>query len=556
MTNLQFHERAIIHAQRVTTGEILSCKWVKLAAKRFVTDLRNTESRWFFVPDIANEVCRVAELMRHEKGQLQGQRFHLEDWQVFILCNIFGFVDEDGIRKYREAFILVPRGNGKSPLAAIIGNWMAWFDGEPGAEVYCGAASEGQAHEVFRPAKAMLEQEPELTKRYGITVGAKSIYQTSTRSRFKPVIRNPKDGASIYCAILDEWHEALDAVQYDCFKTGANKRKNSLLLEISTAGVSTQSPCLEKQREVEKVLDGTVDNDRLFGIIYTVDPEINWTTREALVMANPNLGISNDEEALLLDQQEAVRNSAKQNIFRCKHLNQWMTATTAWMNATNWQAAAVREPLTEEFFKSCECFIGLDLASTTDIAAAVKVFRKLQDGKYHYYIVPRFYLPEARTSDPTAQHYQRWVHDGHLISTDGAEIDYARITADLQKDVEQYNVKTLCYDPWGATDITQQFESRTGIMRVKVPMQVKFLSEPMKRLESGVLNGTMHHNNNPCMNWQMSNVEIKTDFNDNIFPRKNKPEDKIDGPVATIIALSQAIQAPEPPKKYQRIVWL
>jgi phage terminase large subunit-like protein len=493
--------------------------------------------------------------MRHEKGRLQGQRFRLEDWQVFILCNIFGFIDEDGTRKYREAFILVPRGNGKSPLAAIIAIWMTFFDGEPGAESYCGAASEEQAHEVFRPAKAMLEQVPELTKRYGITVAAKSIYQSSTRSRFKSVIREPKDGASIYLAVLDEWHQALDAVQYDCFRTGANKRKNSLLLEISTAGVSTQSPCLEKQKEVEEILDGTVENDRLFGIIYTVDPETDWTTYEALVMANPNLGISNDEEALLLDQAEAVRNSAKHNIFRCKHLNQWMTATTAWMNTTNWQAAAVTEFLTEEFLKSCECFIGLDLASTTDIAAAVKVFRKLQDGKYHYYIVPRFYLPEARTSDPTAQHYQRWVHDGYLVSTDGAEIDYQRISADLAKDVEQYNVKALCYDPWGATDITQQFESRTGIMRVKVPMQVKFLSEPMKRLESGVLNGTMHHDNNPCMNWQMSNVEIKTDFNDNIFPRKNKPEDKIDGPVATIIALSQAIAPAAPERKYTRITF-
>jgi phage terminase large subunit-like protein len=354
---------------------------------------------------------------------------------------------------------------------------------------------------------------------------------------------------------LDEWHEALDAVQYDCFKTGANKRKNSLLLEISTAGVSTQSPCLEKQREVEAVLGGTVQNDRLFGIVYTIDPETNWTTREALVMANPNLGISNDEEALLLDQQEAVRNSAKQNIFRCKHLNQWMTASVAWMNATNWQAAAVTEPLTEEFFKSCECFIGLDLASAVDIAAAVKVFRKLQDGKFHYYIVPRFYLPEARTSDPTCQHYQKWVHDGYLVSTDGAEIDYARISADLLRDVETYNVKALCYDPWGATDITQQFESRTGIMRVKVPMQVKFLSEPMKRLDSGILNGTMHHDNNPCMNWQMSNVEIKTDFNDNIFPRKGKPESKIDGPVATIIALSQAIAPAPVAHKYQRITF-
>ena len=187
---------------------------------------------------------------------MKKRRLGLEDWQVFILSSIFGWVDrKTGIRKYREAFILCPRGNGKSPLAAIVALWMTFFDGEPGAEVYCGANTEKQAWEAFRPARAMVEQEPALGG-VGIVAAAKSIFKEATRSRFQPVIGKPGDGASVYCGILDEWHEADDAVLYDCFKTRANKRKNSLIFIISTAGVTNNGPCYAKQLDVEQILDG------------------------------------------------------------------------------------------------------------------------------------------------------------------------------------------------------------------------------------------------------------------------------------------------------------
>jgi len=445
--------------------------------------------------------------MPHEKGTLQGQRLKLEDWQVFILASIFGWVDrETGVRKYREAFVLVPRGNGKSPFAAIIGLYLAFFDGEPGAEIYCGAQSEKQALEVFRPAKAMVEQVDALRTRFGITPATKSLYQTSTRSRFEPVIRRVRDGASVYGAILDEFHEALDAHQYDAFKTGANKRENSLILIISTAGSTTEGPCHSKQKEIEQVLDGIIENDRLFGVIYMADPEVDWTSREALVMANPNLGISNIEESLLLDQAEAVRNPAKQNTFRCKHLNQWMTASSAWMNTQAWQTCYDPD-LTEDAVKDLACWIGSDLASKLDLSATVKLFRNDIDGKPHYYCIgPRCYLPEARVNAPENQNYQRWSKQDQLAATPGSSIDYAMIEADALADIAQFQVRELAYDARYADQWSQRVSELSGVTRVEVPPSPSILSPAMKELEAAVYDGRFHHDGGAVLTWCMSNV--------------------------------------------------
>jgi len=291
-----------------------------------MNDLECKDSRWHFDEVRANRICAFAERYRHEKGELQGQCLVLQDWQCFILSQIFGWVDSDDIRKYREALLLIPRGQGKSPLAAIIAVWMAFFDGERGAEVYTAATTEKQALEVFRPARAFIEQEPAFA-RLGIIAAAKSIYQTSTRSRFSPVIGKSKYGGAPYCAIMDEAHQLPDTELYDSFKTGCNKRKNSLLVTISTAGVSsTENPCYQLQQDGQKVLEGVISNDRLLVIIHCADDTVEWSSRDAVRMANPNLGISNDEEAVFLDHDEAIRNPAKQNVFRAMHLNQWSTA--------------------------------------------------------------------------------------------------------------------------------------------------------------------------------------------------------------------------------------
>lgn len=498
------------------------------------------------MPEIADEVCRFAELNKHEKGKLQGQRFKLEDFQVFIFCSIFGFLDENGIRMTREAFILIPRGNGKSPIAAIIALWMLAFDGEPGAEVYCGAGSEKQALEVFRPAKAMVEQSPELYQRYGIEAAAKSIFQESSRSRFVPIIGKPGDGQSIHCAILDEWHEADDATQYDCFKTGANKRDNSLILEISTAGTTIEGPCHDRQKDGELVLEGTVDNDRLFVLIYGIDPETDWTTHEALVMSNPNLGVSNNEEALLLDQQEAVRNPRKQNIFRTKHQNVWCTELTAWMNAEDW-SKCYDPDLTEESVKDLPCWMGADLARSRDLSAVVFLFRREIDGKTHYYCLTRTFLPETRINLPENQHFQGWQKQGWLTSMPGASTDWPFLKSEVLAQARKFSqVRQLAYDEqFNGDEFAQYISDELGIERIPVPPVPKELTPPAQELEAAIDDGRFHHDSNPVLRWCVGNILFTENVATGLYrmPSKKEENNKIDAAVALFYAMSRALRA-------------
>lgn len=518
-----------------------------MAAQRHLDDLAKSDARWRFDEVRANKVCAFAERYRHEKGVLQGQRLILQDWQCFILASIFGWVDADSIRKYREALLLIPRGQGKSPLAAIIAIWMAFFDGEKGAEVYTAATTEKQALEVFRPARAFIEQEPAFAK-MGIVAAAKSIFQTSTRGRFTPVIGRSKYGGAPYCAILDEAHQLPDTELYDSFKTGCNKRQNSLLLTISTAGVSsTENPCYQLQQDGQKVLEGVIDNERLFVIIHCADDSVEWSSKDAVRMANPNLGISNVEEAIFLDLAEAIRNPAKQNVFRAMHENQWSTAASSWMNMAEWQKC-YDPALNDDLVKDLPCWLGSDLASKLDLSSTVKLFRRDIDDKPHYYAFCRAYLPESRVNAPENQHYQKWSKQGYLSATSGSSIDYSLLKADALVDIAKYQIKELPYDARYADQWAQEVSELSGVARIETPPSPIVLSPAMKELEAAIYDGRFHHDGHPVLTWCMSNVLTReTPAGNYTMPDKPKPESKIDCAVALFIAMTRAmVYVPEP----------
>lgn len=534
----------------VLAGTVLSCKWVKLACQRHLDDLLESDSPEFeyrFDADKGNRACRFIEALPHVKGRwaARKQLLVLEPWQCFIVVSIFGWLfKSSGLRRFRQAFINVPRKNGKSPLAAGIGLYMLAADGEHGGEIYCGANTEKQAWEVFRPAKLMASATPELLEALGIQVNAKGIVVESTGSRFEAVIGKPGDGASPSCAICDEFHEADTADLYDTFLTGMVGREQPLLLTITTAGVNIASPCHALQLEAQKVLEGTLQDDQLFTIIFTIDEGVvDWTSEDALRMANPNYGISVEPTALRHDQLIAVNNAAKQNIFKTKHLNIWCSANSAFFNMANWNAAADKT-LTLEQFLLDQCWIGVDLASTTDLSAVVKVFPRVIDGKVHYYIFARHYLPEDRIDQPGNQHYQKWHHDGNLIATDGAAIDYSVIQADLQDDIKTFKIRESCFDKTYAGQLMQELAAETGATVVDIPQRVAFLSAPMKTLDAAILDGRVHHDGDPVLAWAISNVVAHPDANENVFPRKDKPELKIDAAVATLNALVRVVTAP------------
>jgi phage terminase large subunit-like protein len=556
-----YSEIANQYAHDVVDGKIPSCRWVRLACQRHLTDLESSQhSEYPYTFDAAKveHVCKFISLLKHVRGKWakHSESIKLEPWQVFILGSIFGWVEKNtGLRRFREALVMVPRKNAKSTLAAGIGLFMLCCDGEAGAEILNGATSLAQSMEVWRTAKQMCDRSPEMTAALGIQVNAMSLIHNPSGSRFVPVIGRPPDGASPSCGIGDEAHEWITPDLYDTFKTGMMAREQPLLFIISTAGVNLASPCYALQDQAQKVLEGFVEDPRLFTIIYTIDAGTDWTTETALRMANPNYGISVDPKTLRHDQQIAISNSGKMNVWKCKHLNLWSSVKSGWMSMEAWLRCA-DTALNEENFKGQECIVSLDLANKIDVAGQVKIFTKKVEGKDHYYVFPRFYLPEAQTQAAGNQHYQKWVADGQLIETPGNVVDYSRILDDLVEDSKAFRVVECAYDPWNATHLTQQFNTQTGVAIVEVPQTPRYLSEPMKQLEALVLDGRIHHDGNQAMAWMMSNVVALEDKNGNLLPQKGADRSaKIDSAAALITGLSRVLARPAV-QAYQPMVFI
>lgn len=543
---------AIAHqyADDVVAGRVLACRWVRLACQRHLDDLARQETEAFpyrFDPDAGGRVCRFAELLPHTKGkwsvarpgQPRSTRIRLEPWQVFQLVVLFGWViTATGLRRFRRAYLEIPRKNGKSVLAAVIGLYMTCADGEPGAEVYSGATTEKQAWEVFRPARLMALKTPEVQDTLGVRIAANSLYREDDGSKFEPLIGNPGDGASPSCAIVDEYHEHDTDAQYDTMVTGMGAREQPLALVITTAGEDLEGPCFAMHEDVQRMLDGSAPDEELYGIIYTIDEADAWSSDLALRKANPNYGVSVFPGFLQSQIAQGLRSPRKQNVVKTKHLNVWCAARNPWMNLEAWAACADAPP--EEEFAGARCWLGLDLSSKLDLTSKVRLVARLVDGVVHYYAYARHWLPEAQIEDEAKRHYQGWARDGWLVATEGNVIDYDTIQADVLEDGQRFEIAAVGHDPWGATQLIQSLQ-RAGLPCVEVPQTVVHLSEPMKELEALVVARRFHHRGDPVLTWCVANVTVKPDAKDNIYPRKQRPEGKIDGAVAAIIALGRAL---------------
>jgi phage terminase large subunit-like protein len=538
---------ALEYAQAVVKGKIIACKWVKLACKRHLDDLKASKRKafpYYFDEAAATKVCTFLSLMPHTKGKWARKRelIVLEPWQCFAFVVLFGWkIKKNDRRRFRKAYFAVPRKNGKSIIGSGLGLYMFSVDGEFGAEVYSGATTEAQAWEVFRPAKQMLERTPELKDVLGAEVWAKALLVPGDGSRFEPVIGKPGDGASPSCAIVDEYHEHDTSDLVDTMETGMGAREQPLLLMITTAGFNIAGPCYDQEVDAKKVLEGVLDDPELFALIYTIDEGDDWTKPAALRKANPNFGISVDEDFLLSQQRQAMQSASKQTRFKTKHLNIWCSAKSAWLNMLEW-AKCADLTLRREQFKGERCYLTLDLASRSDICVLMLVFVRVIEGKQHFYLFGDYYLPEAaiENAEKNANAYRKWVIEGFLQQHDGAEIDFDLIEEDMLALVAEYGPDEVIFDPYRAAQLEQRL-TKNGKTAVEYRQTVPNMSLPMKELESAIKAGRVHHDGNPLLTWMMSNVVAKLDAKDNIYPRKEKHEQKIDGPVAAIMGVGRAI---------------
>lgn len=531
-------DKANRYIQGVLTGDILACKWIKLACQRQVDDLARTDWQYVYDPAKGDRICKFIELFKHTKGEWASKQenIHLEDWQCFILTTIFGWVHRDtGKRRFRKAMIVVSRKNGKSLISAGVGLYMLAVDGESGSEVYCGATSEKQAWEVFRPAKLMAAQNPAFLKQFGVAVNASNINILKNASRFEPLIGNPGDGSSPHLAILDEYHEHQTPNAHDTMVTGQGARSQPMMFIITTAGDNISGPCYDEVITMRRIMDKVITGEDRFYAEWTADPEVDWQTEEALIMANPNIDVSVSGEFLRTRQKEAIENARHQGIFRTKHLCHWVSSRSAYFNMQKW-ADCTDSSLSLEDFEGQDCYLALDLASKVDISAKMLIFPR-DGGKFA--VFGTYYLPEGTVERTANNHYSGWVNAGQMVTTDGDMIDMDRIEQDILDDCRRFNVREVVYDPFQATMLVSHLQNE-GVQCVEYRNTVQMMSLPCKTLDGLVMSGKIIHDGDPVLAWMMSNVVCRTDQKDNVYPVKERAENKIDGAIALIMGLGRA----------------
>jgi len=548
------------YAEQVVAGDLTACRWVQLACQRQLDDLarfKGKASPYRFNPKLkdrngkpyapGDNLCAFIERLPHVKGPLAGEPIELEPWQVFILTTVFGWVQSDGRRRFRRSYIEVPRGNAKSTLSSAVGLYMLAADGEGGAEVYSLATTRDQARIVFGDAQMMARRSSGFRSRFGVAVGAHNMNVLASGSKFEALSAEGStlDGLNIHFGCVDELHAHKTRTVYDVVETGTGKRNNSLLWVITTAGSNRAGICYEIRTFVTKLLDGVFEDDSQFGIVYGLDEGDDWTTEAALIKANPNWGISVQPEVLGPLQAKAMQLPSAVNNFKTKHLNEWVNADTAWMDMRAWDRCA-DSSLDIDQLAGQPCWIGLDLASKTDIAALMLLFAHPEvDGGFA--VFGKYYLPEDTVMATGNSQYAGWMRTGRLTVTPGNVIDFGWIEADLIDLAGRFQVQGVAFDPFQATQLSTRMLAE-GLPMIEVRPTVLNFSEPMKTLEALVLQHKLIHDGDPVLGWMASNVVAHLDAKDNIYPRKERPENKIDGIVALIMALARALVGDGTPK--------
>ena len=552
-------QKALAYCEDVLDGTIPANIYIKQACQRHLDDLSRQETDWpyRFDVDASERPCRFIELLRHTKGELARQRktITLEPWQCFIICSIFGWLHKDtGLRRFSESYIEVARKNGKSTLVSGIGLYMLAADNEEGAEVYCAAVDRQQASLVFNDAKRMAERAEGLRDGLGVETSAHSIHVFQTSSTMKALSREQGgnlDGLNTHAALIDELHAHKSRDLFDVIESSMGARTQPLLLSITTAGFNTAGICFEKRDYATKILSGALENDSIFTVVYTVDPEdlqdINalFDREDIWRKANPNWGVSVNPDFIRKQAEKAKSETKVRNNFLTKYLDVWTNTESAFIDMSK-LAECVDTSLNLADFEGEVCYKGTDLASKNDFACDALLFPRIIDGQTHLYAFVKHYLPDETVQESTNASYKGWAEDGLIRVTEGNIIDYDHISDDFIEDSERFDLRECGYDPYNANQFTTNLTSK-GIRMVEVPQTTRHLSEPMKELDALIRSGRFHYDGDPILTWMFSNVTCEPDRNDNIFPRKAKgqSQNKIDGAVAIITALNRYITAEE-----------
>jgi phage terminase large subunit-like protein len=492
----------------------------------------------------ADHAVAFIENLKHTKGVWAGQPFDLIPWQEELIRNVFGVVKATGYRQFNTVFTEIPKKTGKSELAAAVALYMLCADGEQGAEVYGCATDRQQASIVFSVAVDMILQCPALKKRVKIVESQKRILFEPTRSIYQVLSSEvaSKYGYNVHACIFDELLGQPNRRLFDVMTKGAGAaRKQPLNFVITTAGSDKNSICYEVHSKAEDILEGRKHDSTFYPVVYSAPNEADWTDPEVWRSVNPSLGVTVEEEYLRLSCESAKQNPAEEMQFRQFFLCQWTSTAVRWMPMEKWDKCALA--VNPEELRGRTCYGGLDLSSTTDITAFVLVFPPTdEDDKYK--VLPFFWMPEDNIDLRVRRDhvpYDVWMKQGYLLTTEGNVVHYGFIENFIEELGLKYNIKEIAFDRWGAVQMVQNLEG-LGFTVVPFGQGFKDMSPPTKELMKLTLEEKLAHGGHPVLRWMVDNIFIKTDPAGNVKPDKEKSTERIDGAVATIMALDRAIR--------------
>jgi phage terminase large subunit-like protein len=542
---------AIAYMHGVLDGSIPACQWIRLAVERQQRDLEEGPKRGLrFDRASAQHAIDFFGFLHHSKGEWAGQPFQLEPWQQFIQWVVYGWKRRDGLRRFRTAYIEVPRKNGKTSFMAGNALYLMVADGEPGAEIYSAAVKREQAKLCWGEAVRMVQASPALGRMIRHWRASDNLSIEATASKYQPLgaDADSMDGLNIHGAIIDELHAHRTPAIVEVLQTATGARRQPLVWEITTAGSDRESVCRMHHEYSEQVLKGTVEDDTWFGYIATLDEGDDWADPAVWAKANPNYGVSVKPDDLQRKAEQAKAMPMAQNAFMRLHLNVWTQQTDRWIDLALWDANAGE--VDEKALEGRLCYGGLDLSSVSDITAWVLVFPCESDPEA-LQILARFWCPKAcafAADNRYGEQYQAWARDGWLTLTEGDAVDYAFVRARVLEDAARFRLQNLNVDRlFQGYQLSQELADE-GLEVFGMGQGFLSMAAPMREFERRLLARKLHHGANPVLRWMADNVAVRQDPADNLKPDKAASQGKIDGIVALVMALDRAMRH-EPPKR-------
>jgi phage terminase large subunit-like protein len=562
------------YARDVINRKIPACHWVEQACARYFDDKKHAKERGLvFSKDRAQLVIDFFGELQLSQGEFAGRPFVLEGWELFIVWNLFGWYrakhprwvaenfkgqieDTSGTRRFRTSFVSISRKNGKTALAAGIGLYLAFADQEYGAEVYSAATKKDQAKICHDEATRMVEMSEWLREEGGVATWRNNISQEHTYSKFEPLSADEKtlDGLRVHGGILDEVHAWKNSGVYVKLNRATSARRNPLIFMITTAGKTEESKfCWDQQEYTSKILDGIIEDDTWFGIIYSIDEGDDWRDETNWIKANPGLGVNKKFDYMRTEAARAAEMPTALNDFLQYDLNVWVRSEAKWMPMDHWRLCSGPVPALqlEDALIGRPCCVGMDLSSVSDLTSLLLSFPPTEADPLEY-VLPFFFCPEDgifKRSRNDRVPYDVWADQGYIIPTPGNITDQAFIMAKLGQLMQKFQIKRLMFDRWGSTKIITDLQSDLGFTvdmttheRNGVPLLVQFgqgfvsMSPPMNDLLRVVLLHQLAHGDHPILTWNMDNLIARSDPAGNIKPDKEKSRERIDGGVTLIMA--------------------